>query len=293
MALFDFLRKSNNRKDTGYQALLEMTEVEPGMMVPKAFALHWDKIAPTRRQCITIGATPGIDLEIRQSSFGHYPCIPTGFEYPKDSDGNYMFPLAQIIFSEMPPMPGYPTSGVLQFYIACSESASAYGMNFDNCQDQSNFRVHFFEEHEVKEILDESAFPKNLLNNDYAPVSKPRKLTFSPKTEYWGLEDFTYEINKFKVDELVMLYPQIEKEINEFAWDKFESEGHKIGGYAYFTQSDPRTDKPEFKDYILLLQIDTDEEIMWGDSGVGNFFIHPDDLAKRDFSRVMYNWDCC
>ncbi|MDN5490601.1 MAG: DUF1963 domain-containing protein, partial [Acinetobacter sp.] len=33
-------------------------------------------------------------------------------------------------------------------------------------------------------------------------------------------------------------------------------------------------------------------EIMWGDSGVGNFFIHPDDLEKRDFSKVVYNWDC-
>lgn len=48
-----------------------------------------------------------------------------------------------------------------------------------------------------------------------------------------------------------------------------------------------------YEDYVLLLQIDTDDEIMWGDSGVGNFVIHPDDLAKRDFSKVYYTWDCC
>ena len=33
-------------------------------------------------------------------------------------------------------------------------------------------------------------------------------------------------------------------------------------------------------------------EMLWGDVGVCNFFIHPQDLAKRDFSKVLYNWDC-
>ena len=33
-------------------------------------------------------------------------------------------------------------------------------------------------------------------------------------------------------------------------------------------------------------------EMLWGDVGVCNFFIHPHDLAKRDFSKVLYNWDC-
>ncbi len=47
-----------------------------------------------------------------------------------------------------------------------------------------------------------------------------------------------------------------------------------------------------FKDYILLLQIVTDDNIMRGDCGVANFFIHPQDLAKKDFSKVMYNWNC-
>ena len=47
---------------------------------------------------------------------------------------------------------------------------------------------------------------------------------------------------------------------------------------------------------ILLLQIDSvgigDDEIMWGDSGICNFFIQEEDLLKLDFDRVMYNWDC-
>lgn len=44
---------------------------------------------------------------------------------------------------------------------------------------------------------------------------------------------------------------------------------------------------------MLLFQLDTVEDIMWGDSGVANFFISRDALKNKDFSKVYYNWDCC
>lgn len=84
------------------------------------------------------------------------------------------------------------------------------------------------------------------------------------------------------------------KKVESTLWDTFESCGHKMGGYAYFTQSDPRFDAPEEETWLLLLQIDSDDDmgIMWGDVGVGGFFIRENDLKKCDFSRVLYNWDC-
>ena len=36
----------------------------------------------------------------------------------------------------------------------------------------------------------------------------------------------------------------------------------------------------------------SDVDIMWGDVGVANFFIRLEDLKNRDFSNVLYNWDC-
>ena len=44
---------------------------------------------------------------------------------------------------------------------------------------------------------------------------------------------------------------------------------------------------------LLLFQLDSDEgmDLMWGDMGVGHFFIREADLAARDFSRVLYDWD--
>jgi uncharacterized protein YwqG len=76
--------------------------------------------------------------------------------------------------------------------------------------------------------------------------------------------------------------------------------GHKIGGYPDFTQEDVRkhssnSDQKQKPD-ILLFQMDTDGnetiDILWGDTGVGNFFIDESALRELDFSKVLYNWDC-
>ena len=69
-------------------------------------------------------------------------------------------------------------------------------------------------------------------------------------------------------------------------------DGHKLGGYPDFTQSDPRGEDDD--DLVLLFQLDTDREmgVMWGDAGIVNFFIRRGELIARDFSRVAYHWDC-
>ena len=63
----------------------------------------------------------------------------------------------------------------------------------------------------------------------------------------------------------------------------------RLAVIPFFTQSDPRSaDDGE----ILLFQLNSVKDIMWGDSGVANFFIDREALKNRDFSHVMYNWDC-
>ncbi|MEL6214380.1 MAG: DUF1963 domain-containing protein [Pseudomonadota bacterium] len=75
-----------------------------------------------------------------------------------------------------------------------------------------------------------------------------------------------------------------------------DSPSHQIGGYAVFTQTDPRSYEGKDEDWQVLLQLDSqtigDLDMMWGDVGIANFFIRPADLAARDFSQVWYNWDC-
>ena len=64
-------------------------------------------------------------------------------------------------------------------------------------------------------------------------------------------------------------------------------------GHPSFTQEDPRFNSQYGEYDTLLLQIPSiEDEIMWGDMGIANFFIRKEDLERFDFSRVIYNWDC-
>lgn len=88
--------------------------------------------------------------------------------------------------------------------------------------------------------------------------------------------------------------------------------GHRLGGYptilqnndleaqaAYFADDAPYPPRDiaeleEASRWRLLLQLDSDDCFMWGtDSGTLYFMIHEDDLAKRDFSRVVSMCEGC
>ena len=95
-------------------------------------------------------------------------------------------------------------------------------------------------------------------------------------------------------DESTSVDEIFDKKVYEEYWNEFGGGGHKVGGYPIFCQGDARDRSDEFKDHdILLLQIDSDEGIFWGDAGVANFFIKREDLRNLDFSNVFYTWDCC
>jgi uncharacterized protein YwqG len=288
MGLFDFLKKKEPAPQPR-NPLLEPVLVTPGMEMPQAIARHWQEIEALKLPCIEITATPSNDLALEQSKFGHYPCMPLDFDYPKDAEGKYMFPLAQINCKDIAALPGYPQSGYLQFYIAAYDDLM--GLDFDSPQSQLNFRVLFFEESETVSYKADFSFLDEAMQSDMLPVHKPHALHFTQQQQYPASSDARI-IESCALENIVNRYPDIQEELYEVLWEKFPAGGHRVGGYAYFAQEDPRLYNEPFKDYVLLLQIDSDDDIMWGDVGVANFFIHKDDLAQKDFSKVLYNWDC-
>ena len=75
-----------------------------------------------------------------------------------------------------------------------------------------------------------------------------------------------------------------------------QSSNHLMG-YPFFTQTDPRYYHAAKQEDILLFQLDSaghgnDVDILWGDSGVGAFFINAEDLVGGHFERSWFNWDC-
>jgi len=257
-----------------------------------------DRIEATIKPYLEIQTQNNDDVNWWQSKFGGFPYLPKGFEYPKSCDGKYLFLLAQLNFDEIPPLDGFPERGILQFYIADDD---LYGLNLDNYANADNhtiedkFQIIYFPQPDfkVENIITNYDF---LPKPEAFPVDGCCSLQFTKKYAPISTNDYQFtELLGSEIDELFM-NPKIEDEYREIS----HSFGHKIGGYPDFTQQDVRkyssNSEQKQKLDILLLQMDTDcnetVDIMWGDTGVGNFFIDESALRELDFSKVLYNWDC-
>ncbi len=258
------------------------------------FQLELPKELDNYRETFEQSVKPFIKITARrgetlawESKFGGNPYLPLGYEYPKDLQGNPMRLLAQINFDEVPDIGMFPLKGILQFYISPNDDVC--GIDFDQPTNQAQFRVIYLPEviKDYSRINTDFSFVSD--NEEYFPIGAEGRLLFKLAYAPVGTGDFQFEklLNTSS-------YNLFDDQQADWYEAHYSSAGHKMAGYAYFTQSDPR--ESDYQDYnILLLQIDTDDElsIMWGDSGVANFFIRPEDLKNLDFTKVLYNWDCC
>ena len=233
-----------------------------------------------------------------QSKFGGLPYIPKGFDYPKSYDGEYLYLLAQINFAEAPSLKGFPDDGILQFYITADYGyGKKYYHSLENIErdilqntEQDTFRVLYFDRvtFDVNNLTTDFSFLPSISDTDSSPIQGCCAIDFVYKVSPVGIRDYKFDI--FPVSEASdSIYYKYKS--------KFPTNGHKIGGYPHFTQDDPRFLLSQKQPYILLFQIDSDEnksiEVLWGDCGVCNFFIKKSALKKLDFTEVLYNWDCC
>ncbi len=287
MKFFDFFRK---KKAPAPKKAAPSVMVD-GVMVTERVAAILPRMAAIARPVVRITATPSDSLFLFDSKFGGHPWWPAGKPFPTDSYGHYMYPLAQLNFSQIPHLEGYPEKGLLQFYIAADD---LYGADFDAPEVQKNFRVVYYEDF-TEPALENFSFLDEQPRESDIPVHRQMGLSFSLGKDYFSYNDVRYP--RDAAEEIMAGdnggpedYSVCEEELIE----AFPDTGHRIGGYAYFTQTDPREDKPaSYNDWVLLLQIDSqDADVCWGDYGVGNFFIHPEALMRKEFSRVLYNWDC-
>lgn len=248
------------------------------------------------------------DASLGQSKFFGFPYLPKNVAYPTTPEGEYLYLLAQINFEEVPHLEGFPEKGILQFYIAAD---GAYGLpNAENSTSQTTFRIVYFANPDLDEanLVTDFDFLTTIWNyeNHFFPfwvcdLYTPHRddcfaLDFSLKSA--PISDCDYQFDELIGAEIL----DVLSENDHALWHEYQKrfvEGHRLGGYPNFAQSDPREFLPrEEEPYRLLLQIDSDASafeqiyIEWDDWGVGNFWIKELDLKQLDFSRVLYNWDC-
>lgn len=272
------------------------------MTLPHAFAPFADEISASMRPSarFTLSAEPATPFD---SKVGGTPYLPQDFDYPANTRGNPMAFLAQINFEQMPALPHFPRTGMLQFFIENEDDC--YGINFDDLTDRTGYRV-IYHAHVDK---DTPQGDHDVQVSEYAlpfPADHSYRITFDDTTPQ------AITTHDFGFDETV---PNLAQFLNDQADQKSydwklhseydhwtQAESHRVGGYPYFTQDDVRgwEHSEPLSEYVLLFQLvseygDNDEsvDVMWGDCGVGNFFIHPDDLANLRFERAFFTMDCC
>jgi uncharacterized protein YwqG len=241
----------------------------------------------------------------RFSKIGGLPNLPGDLPWPEWKERPLAF-LCQVELSGLPPgtpFPGLPPSGCLYFFYDQQESRWGFDPN-----DKGSWRVLYTPgdmqdrpEREAPEALD--------ADNIYG--EKP--VALSPIQTYPDWQDE-------RVDGLQLTSKQRDEYIALCA-SVFENQpAHHLLGYPSPVQSndmdlecqlvsnglycgDPSGhENPRAKelaagrsDWILLLQLDTDDEtgMMWGDSGMLYFWIKQDDLAARRFDNCWMILQCC
>lgn len=231
-----------------------------------------------------------------------YPRFIDG-DIPVDSKGAQLRFMAQINCRDLSNLPGYPHTGLLQFWvqgekhIMFSKDPKAYQViyianpstnNIDNVQlDEALYNSE-----------DAGDFPSisgNGFNPEYNVIFTSVDEVTNPHTG-----DYYYILKLAREEYTKITGSEIPKDIYDEIKDRiFEDKrlegiwGNRVGGYPGFTQNGPL----DRDDEVLLLQLDTSDvngiEIMWGDCGIAGFFIYPKDLKNNDFSKIDFYWDCC
>lgn len=269
------------------------------------------KIADMIKPCVKLSFQAVDKLPVTASRLGGYGYLPKSMPYPHTRDGRKPLSLlAQINFAEMPAPEDFPKKGLLSFYISGGDDdfSDLWGLDHENPTYDNGFRVLYFPDHQEEgyseadqaAIFEKAGYGELFLpvhSNSKKPIQMTGRLDQShPLTccreaaDLFGSDLYDYFVDLLGADSRA--YESISEVIAS-------SQSHLISGYPYFTQEDPRLyGDPRGEFDTLLLQLDTDGGndndwgLMWGDAGVGNFFINRQRLKNLDFSRVLYNWDC-
>lgn len=256
---------------------------------------------------IKLSSTPV--LEITQSKVEGLFYLPKSATIPTNSKGEQLMFLAQINCEELPENSIYPPKGIMQFWIFGGDYDM--GNNYDNPCSDENKRVIYYptiEEYYNSEELAAMYKPKEDEDGELiTPIctDEPLSMSFQLEKQWRLVSDFRFEeafIEKWNThfpDKKIEEFWQLDEELSEFVYEMLDiKEYSQIGGYGYFTQTDPRM-YDSLSDYTeILFQLDSYDEddeykILWGDCGVGSFFATKEQLKNLDFANCLYNWDCC
>ena len=271
----------------------------------KVYDEIWDKYQKTAETKAFAKITLTEDeLKITDSKVMGLPYIPKGAEIPQTANGDKMMMIAQINCDDLQGLADFPQKGILQFFVLNDEDG-LLGLDFDNQTVQDSFRVIYhekieesYDENELKNIYNPYNFEESYITNN----NESYKMNFELTSEKERFEDMFYDIlttickeKELKQTQEDWLYRKL---LNFMQYS--ENYYSQCDGFAFFTQEDPREYNEEYKKFdTVLFQLNSEFDentrnwkVCIGDAGVINFFINREKLKNKDFSEILYNWDC-
>lgn len=219
---------------------------------------------------------------ILDDKIGGIPYLPVGEEYPKDENGNDLALLIQVNLKNID-LENYPKKGVLEIFI---DKEVDY---------PCKYQIRYFEEG--------LEYQENIPQVDLTQfvVDKPIKIEFEKSVDYMPIADYRFEdtmkevIEEVTGKELTDL-DEIQEllEDNEKDFDYINDNYISVGGYANFTQTDPRTyEKKDMTDCLIKIDSYIDlRKICVGDAGIIFVLIKPEDIKDCKFENAFVDWDC-
>lgn len=239
------------------------------------------------------------DTTYLDSKFGGEFYLPAGKQVPVFGDCGEMEFLAQINFSQLPPLNGFPQKGILQFFL-CTNEEEMENMDTGELSSDGHFRLIYYPELEAEQ----SAYREQIITDRWPMKKMVGRMEFEQTEEVVtlsiGQDGFEADFGYKDVLESLTL-KQLKKagydlcdcpDTDRFCLD-FGNWGSKVGGHPSIRQGDVRFEYAEYQDYTtLLFQFDlTPEGELEADTFC--FFIKPEDLAACQFDDVLLYWHNC
>lgn len=259
---------------------------------------------------------------VAESSFiGGHAYLPAGMSWP-EIDGRPAAFVGQFNFAEFPPVPGFPTSGLLQWFVSSADDLGGSAADAADC----GRALRWFNDLSVESVAppdaptpftaardagvlvrspwDGTYFDHNgvLVDGDdrrLVPVAA-RSARMAP---HWN--DLPTDLDLTPLKQLADELSESSDDLED-VWESYIRgslsrfphlrAGSSVGGSPSFTQADPRGSGGYLPVTVpagsLLVGLDSGQFGGWGDGGIGHLFGNPAGLVRGDLTEVRYHWDC-
>lgn len=244
----------------------------------------------TKKDCYKIDLideTPNV----LDNKIGGNPYIPIEEEYPLDRNGKPMILLLQVNLKDIK-IEGYLNDGIFEIFISQDYDYPSYEYKIKYFKDNLKYKTDF------PNISKDNAIP--YIKGEYK-IKLDRTIDYMSSNDFRFSDLFNEIINNvygINTNEYEIGFNMYNHNYRNKFMDSIYSNVSKItiGGYADFTQEDPRGYEDIAEKTECIFKLDSlynTDKIFIGDVGIFFALASKKDIHDKQFDKVYVNFDCC